>query len=115
MAAQVKLALRNMLFWLRNTVVQQYLLFCPLLTSWHRLRLHQAWWSDKEQAAPLTVATGLTDTRLDQLAAQCASWKGPLSAAVYLVLSENSTNGLSPANQKQLDDVAAQIAVFHKK
>eukprot|EP00877_Chromochloris_zofingiensis_P009613 jgi/Chrzof1/4905/Cz15g04010.t1 len=80
-----------------------------------RLRLHQAWWSDKEQAAPLTVATGLTDTRLDQLAAQCASWKGPLSAAVYLVLSENSTNGLSPANQKQLDDVAAQIAVFHKK
>jgi len=67
-----------------------------------RLRLHRAWWSSKPRNVDLTVATGLTPTRLGQLEAQCLTWKGPLSAAVYLVMHDGNPDQLSPLSQESL-------------
>ena len=44
------------------------------------------WRSVHPSPIGLTVLTASTTSRLDALEAQCASWEGPLSAAVYVGL-----------------------------
>jgi hypothetical protein len=79
------------------------------------LRLRKAWWSEKPARVPLTVTTGLTSSRLEQLAHQCASWRGPLSAAVYLVVKGDGKGGVGPEGEKALADAADAVATFHAK
>lgn len=43
-------------------------------------------WSAQRSVIPLTIATAVTPSRLSALEAQCASWRGPLAAALYLPL-----------------------------
>lgn len=74
----------------------------PAAPPRRRLKLHRAWWSSKPRKIDLTVATGLTPTRLPQLEAQCLSWRGPLSAAIYLVLHDGNAEQLSPSSQESL-------------
>lgn len=69
----------------------------PTRVALRRLFLHRVFWSSKPPALELTVACGLNPSRLEALEAQCASWKGPLAAAVYLPV-------LRPAG----DDATAQ-------
>lgn len=64
---------------------------------------------------PLTVVTGLTASRLDQLEAQCASWRGPLSAAVYVVVKSDGAGGISEEGVAALEKAEADVAAFHKK
>ncbi|MEW5310012.1 MAG: hypothetical protein WDW38_001847 [Sanguina aurantia] len=47
-----------------------------------------AWWTSKPSKLPVTLSTHVSATRLYQLHAQCLSWPGPISAAVYLNLFE---------------------------
>jgi hypothetical protein len=80
-----------------------------------RLLLRQAWWSEKRGRVPLTVVTGLTSSRLDQLAAQCASWRGPLSAAAYVVVRGDGAGGVSAEGEAKLAEAAAAVAAFHAR
>lgn len=48
-----------------------------------------SWWSAKRAVVPVTVVTQLSISRLPQLWAQCRSWRGPLSAAVFVPAPEN--------------------------
>lgn len=80
-----------------------------------RLLLRKALWSEKAARLQLTVVTGLTSSRLDQLEAQCASWKGPLSAAVYLVLRGDGAGGMGEEARQMLEQAEANVTEFHKK
>ncbi|EFJ49648.1 hypothetical protein VOLCADRAFT_89588 [Volvox carteri f. nagariensis] len=50
------------------------------------LRLERVWWSRKQSQLPLTIFTMATLDRLPLLEAQCHSYPGPLSAALYMPL-----------------------------
>lgn len=81
-----------------------------------RLTLASGWWSARKPAVDLAIVTGLTDTRLDQLEAQCRAWKGSLVASVYLVLHiPPGTDGLSATNTELLMDAAARMEELHNK
>lgn len=73
------------------------------------------WWSQKDRSVPLTIVTQTSADRLYQLHAQCKSWQGPLSAAVYVSLhEENIGNSLSAYNENILRDSARKISnLFH--
>lgn len=59
---------------------------CQSTTALNTSFVSGTWESSAPAAAPLTIVTQLSVTRLSQLRAQCRSWNGPLSAAVYLPL-----------------------------
>jgi hypothetical protein len=63
----------------------------------------------------LTVVTGLTASRLDQLWHQCASWRGPLSASVYIVVKGDGKGGISENGQRRLAAAEADVDEFHKR
>lgn len=67
-----------------------------------RLRAHRMWSDDSKPRSGLTIMTHLSMGRLDQLQAQCDSWPGPLTAAVYLVLPLTVS---SPAEAQQQQDL----------
>lgn len=82
----------------------------------HRLKLYQGWWSGKEAAAQVTVVTGLNPTRLNQLESQCRRWRGPISAAVYVVVRNPNKGAPLPEDQrKKLEEAAAQVDEFHNR
>lgn len=66
---------------------------------------------------PLTVVTALTASRLDQLQHQCASWKGPLSAAVYAVIKVDGSgaDGIGEVGEQQLKEASVELAELHKR
>lgn len=69
------------------------------------------WWSEKNRSVPLTIVTQTSADRLYQLQAQCKSWQGPLSAAVYVALHQETVdNGLSSYNQNFLRESAQNIS-----
>lgn len=84
-------------------------------SSTTRLTLAAGWWSSKQQVVDLSIITGLTVSRLDQLQAQCQAWRGSLVASVYLVLymPPGHTDSLSDANRKAIEDAAAQMDTVH--
>ncbi|KAI8467272.1 MAG: hypothetical protein J3K34DRAFT_42523 [Monoraphidium minutum] len=95
---------------LEHTVYNDFVAGKPV-----RLLLREAWWSARPGRVPLTVVTGLTSSRLDQLGAQCASWRGPLSAAVYIVVKGDGAGKVSAQGEAALVAAAADVAAFHQK
>ena len=64
------------------------------------LKAHRVWWATEPSKArrstfPVTLVTQLSSNRLPQLRAQCATWAGPIAAAIYmpLLLEEGSGGG----------------------
>ncbi|KAG2493832.1 hypothetical protein HYH03_008050 [Edaphochlamys debaryana] len=60
------------------------------------------WWSPRPPGIPVTLVTQLSADRIAQLKAQCATWGGPLAAALYLPLHNPSDVELSAANKQKL-------------
>lgn len=80
------------------------------------MKLHHAWWSSKEAAVKVTIVTGLNPSRVNQLESQCNSYKGPISAAVYVVLHNPDTNAALTAEHKQeLAEAQDVLDKFHKR
>jgi glycosyltransferase-like protein LARGE len=80
------------------------------------LTLASGWWSSKTAAVELSIVTGLTVSRLDQLEAQCRAWQGSLVASVYLVLHiPPGSTGLGEENTALLEEAAAQMEELHAK
>lgn len=81
-----------------------------------RLKLHKAWWSSKSPAVKVTIVTGLNPSRVNQLETQCISYKGPISAAVYVVLpNPDKSPQLTEEHQNTLREAEQQLEVFHKR
>lgn len=81
-----------------------------------RMKLHHAWWSQKDPVVKVTIVTGLNPSRVNQLETQCNSYKGPISAAVYVVLhNPDTTAGLTAEHKKQLKDAKQLLGDFHKR
>lgn len=81
-----------------------------------RMKLHHAWWSQKEPVVKVTIVTGLNPSRVNQLESQCTSYKGPISAAVYVVLhNPDSSAALTAEHKQQLEAAKQQIDKFHKR
>jgi hypothetical protein len=80
------------------------------------LTLASGWWSSRTAAVELSIVTGLTTSRLDQLEAQCKAWRGSLVASVYLVLYiPPGSTGLGENNTAVLESAAAQTEELHAK
>jgi hypothetical protein len=89
--------------------------------------MHRALLAPGPARLPLTVVTGLTPSRLPALEAQCNSWEGPLTAAVYVGLRverpEQAGVGLqpgapfkpSPEHKPKLDWVANQLLALQRR
>ncbi len=90
---------------------------CPPASFASRLKLYKSWWSSKAQAVRVTIVTGLTPSRAEQLEAQCRSWRGPISAAVYVVLHnpDAKDGSLSDKNKEVLKEAASQMGQFHER
>ena len=93
------------------------------------LTAHKTWWSSDDNDKPsqvtaggssspfpVTLVTQLSLNRLPQLRAQCATWRGPLAAVVYLPLlreggeEEGGGEGkLSTAAAEKLQAAAAEV------
>jgi hypothetical protein len=74
------------------------LLLAQVLHSYH----------NTSKRIPVTVLTGLTPERLDQLKHQCMHWPGPLSAAVWVPVAPGTT-----AEQVLAQPVAQQLQELH--
>lgn len=59
------------------------------------MKLERIYWSRKPSKLELTIFTTLTVDRLPQLREQCASYEGPLSAAVFLAITQNDREALT--------------------
>jgi hypothetical protein len=80
------------------------------------MKLHKAWWSSKSPAVKVTIVTGLNPSRVNQLESQCTSYKGPISAAVYVVLpNPDKAPQLTEEHKRTLQEAEQQIEEFHKR
>ena len=69
------------------------------------------WWSAKQRVVPLTLITQATVDRLPQLYSQCKSWRGPLSAVLYLGLyQEDVARGLSATSVELLKKASLAVS-----
>lgn len=80
------------------------------------MKLHRAWWSSKTPAVKVTIVTGLNPSRVNQLESQCTSYKGPISAAVYVVLhSPDKAPELTEEHKQTLKAAEDEMDAFHKR
>ena len=72
--------------------------------------MHKVLWSSKQPKLDITVFTILTVSRLDNLEAQCRSWPGPHSSAVYVPLLQ-TTGGkeLTTASRRALEAASDDV------
>lgn len=70
------------------------------------------WWSSKQRPVPVTVITQATVDRLPQLYSQCKSWRGPLSAVLYIGFYQDSIGGLTAANSELLKKASSAVSGF---
>ena len=72
------------------------------------LKARRVWLSDDSKATPsqsiVTLVTQLSLSRLPQLHAQCATWLGPLTAAIYVNIVPRSDDQEVPSSSK-LDEM----------
>jgi glycosyltransferase-like protein LARGE len=81
-----------------------------------RLTLRSGWWSEKKSLFDLSIVTGLTVSRLDQLEAQCRAWKGPLTAAVYLVVHvPTGATQIDGTGLESVQKAEKSMAEFHER
>lgn len=73
------------------------------------MKLERILWSSKPAALPLTVYTMLSHDRLSMLQDQCESYRGPLSAAVYVSMIQQGGQRLSAVNQAFVDEVSDDL------
>lgn len=78
------------------------------------LKVIGLWWSRHNPNVPATLVTQLTVNRLPQLQAQCMSWHGPLSAAVYVHVQQDVPSPLSRRNAFNLQKAVKTVENFHK-
>ncbi|GFR50315.1 hypothetical protein Agub_g12509 [Astrephomene gubernaculifera] len=74
----------------------------------------RVWWSSRPAAIPVTLVTQLSAERLDQLRAQCATWSGPLAAALYLPLLNPSSHELQDTSRQKLQAMIASAEELFK-
>lgn len=68
------------------------------------------WWSAHQRPVPVTLTTQASLDRLTQLYTQCKSWKGPLSAVVFIGLEQDSRDtGLSDPNVLLIKKAIAHV------
>ena len=80
------------------------------------MKLYHAWWSRKEPVVKVTIVTGLNPSRVNQLESQCNSYKGPISAAVYVVLhNPDPSAALTAEHKQQLEDAKKVMSDFHQR
>ena len=80
------------------------------------MKLEKALWSAKEPAVQVTIVTGLNPSRLNQLESQCRSYRGPISAAVYVVLhNPDKLPELTQEHKKTLKEAADAVEMFHAR
>eukprot|EP00877_Chromochloris_zofingiensis_P009647 jgi/Chrzof1/4936/Cz15g05070.t1 len=82
-----------------------------------RMKVHKIWSSCRPAAANLTVVTAVTLSRLNQLQAQCKSWKGPLSAALWLPLMQEESDwmAVTDSGMESIDFVDRMLDDFHDR
>lgn len=81
------------------------------------MKVHKIWSSCRPAAANLTVVTAVTLSRLNQLQAQCKSWKGPLSAALWLPLMQEESDwmAVTDSGMESIDFVDRMLDDFHDR
>jgi hypothetical protein len=78
--------------------------------------LEGIFWSSKKPAVELTVVTGLNTKRLHQLESQCRSYRGPLSAAVYVVLhNPDKLPQLTQQHRGVLKEAVQAVSQLHAR
>jgi len=88
-----------------------------LLRRCCRMKLHKALVVLPQQpAVKVTIVTGLNPSRVNQLESQCKSYKGPISASVYVVLhNPNKEPALTDEHKQQLEEAAKVLDFFHTR
>lgn len=97
--------------------------YVPRVWNWHKamsdllpsVQAVGAWWSRKPRLTPLTIVTQLSANRLQQLRAQCESWGGPISAAVYLGIPQYRAVRLEASTRAILSEAAHNVSSFFEE
>mmetsp|Transcript_23209 Transcript_23209/g.50938 ORF Transcript_23209/g.50938 Transcript_23209/m.50938 type:complete len:525 (-) Transcript_23209:908-2482(-) len=102
---------------LANCINERYV---PKNMTWQRamsddlaaVAIAGVWWSGKQRNVPVTLVTQSSVDRLPQLYSQCRSWKGPLSAVVYLGLQQEHADPLTEENLSLIKRAATHVTDF---
>lgn len=68
------------------------------------------WWSAKKRPVDVTLITQASVDRLPQLYSQCRSWRGPLSAVLFLGVLQQDGGPLSQDNQELIKNAASHVS-----
>lgn len=87
------------------------LLPCPPCS----LYVERILWSRKAPALPLTVFTQATINRLYAVRDQCASYSGPMAAAVHVALVQDSNVTLTAASRQAVERAVSLVEALFKE
>lgn len=79
------------------------------------MKLERVLYSARPPQLNLTIFTSLTLDRLPQLHAQCASYQGPLSAAVFLAVKQVYRDALLQVNAAKVQRAVRAVEAMHAK